>query len=51
MVISFTNALSRMKEEDEDVANTDSLAVLNDIVKFYQPSFREIERMLSYFSS
>ena len=44
------NALSGMKEENEVIANTESLSVLNDIVKFYQPSFREIERMLSYFS-
>lgn len=44
------NALSAMKEESEVIANTESVYVLNDIVKFYQPSFREIERMLSYFS-
>ena len=44
------NALSGMKEENEVIANTESVSVLNDIVKFYQPSFREIERMLSYFS-
>ncbi|EHR6782879.1 KAP family P-loop NTPase fold protein [Vibrio parahaemolyticus] len=44
------NALSGMKEENEVIANTESISVLNDIVKFYQPSFREIERMLSYFS-
>ncbi|SMY35006.1 KAP family P-loop NTPase fold protein [Photobacterium andalusiense] len=44
------NALSAMKEENDVIANTDSVSVLNDIVKFYQPSFREIERILSYFS-
>ena len=44
------NALSRMKEENEVIVNTESVSVLNDIVKFYQPSFREIERILSYFS-
>lgn len=44
------NALSAMKEENEVIANTESVSVLSDIVKFYQPSFREIERMLSYFS-
>ncbi|EOA6545477.1 TPA: P-loop NTPase fold protein [Vibrio vulnificus] len=44
------NALSGMKEENEVIVNTESVSVLNDIVKFYQPSFREIERMLSYFS-
>lgn len=44
------NALSRMKEENDVIANTESVSALNDIVKFYQPSFREIERMLSYFS-
>ena len=44
------NALSGMKEENEVIVNTESVSVLNDIVKFYQPSFREIERILSYFS-
>ena len=44
------SALSAMKEENEVIANADSVSVLNDIVKFYQPSFREIERMLSYFA-
>ncbi|MGF1884486.1 KAP family P-loop NTPase fold protein [Vibrio splendidus] len=44
------NALSAMKEDNEVIANSDSVSVLNDIVKFYQPSFREIERMLSYFA-
>lgn len=44
------NALSGMREENEVIENTVSVSVLNDIVKFYQPSFREIERMLSYFS-
>lgn len=44
------NALSGMKEENEVIANTESVSILNDIVKFYQPSFREIERILSYFS-
>ncbi|AYF20179.1 KAP family P-loop NTPase fold protein [Vibrio parahaemolyticus] len=44
------NALSGMKEENEVIVNTESVSVLIDIVKFYQPSFREIERMLSYFS-
>lgn len=39
-----------MKEENDVIANTESVSALNDIVKFYQPSFREIERMLSYFS-
>ncbi|RBP85695.1 hypothetical protein EBI01_02280 [Marinomonas rhizomae] len=44
------NALSSMKEENEVILNNESVSVLNDIVKFYQPSFREIERILSYFS-
>lgn len=44
------NALSAMKEENEVIANSESVSVLNDIVKFYQPSFREIERILSYFA-
>lgn len=43
-------ALSSMKDDNEAIVNSDSVSVLNDIVKFYQPSFREIERMLSYFS-
>lgn len=44
------SALHAMKEENEVIANTESVSMLNDIVKFYQPSFREIERMLSYFA-
>jgi len=43
-------ALSSMTEENEVIANSESISVLNDIVRFYQPSFREIERILSYFS-
>lgn len=43
-------ALKAMKDENEEIVNNDVVTVLNDIVKFYQPSFREIERVLSYFS-
>lgn len=43
-------ALETMKDDNEEIVNTDVVTVLNDIVKFYQPSFREIERVLSYFS-
>lgn len=43
-------ALKAMKDDNEEVVNNDVVSVLNDIVKFYQPSFREIERVLSYFS-
>ncbi|UPR37057.1 hypothetical protein ISX50_17460 [Vibrio cyclitrophicus] len=44
------NAISAMKDENEVIVNSDTISVLSDIVKFYQPSFREIERILSYFS-
>lgn len=43
-------ALKVMKDDNEVVVNSETVSVLNDIVKFYQPSFREIERVLSYFS-
>ena len=44
------NAIKEMKDENEVIINSDTVSVLNDIVRFYQPSFREIERILSYFS-
>lgn len=43
-------ALNSMTDDNEEIINSDVVKVLNDIVKFYQPSFREIERVLSYFS-
>lgn len=43
-------ALKTMKDENEEIVNTEVVSVLTDIVKFYQPSFREIERILSYFA-
>ncbi|EPB3310890.1 P-loop NTPase fold protein [Vibrio cholerae] len=43
-------ALNTMKDEGDEFVNNDTISVLNDIVKFYQPSFREIERILSYFA-
>jgi hypothetical protein len=43
-------ALKAMKDDNEEIVNNEVVTVLNDIVRFYQPSFREIERVLSYFS-
>lgn len=43
-------ALKAMKDDNEEIVNKEVVTVLNDIVRFYQPSFREIERVLSYFS-
>lgn len=43
-------ALNTLKNSDEQIVNQETIEVFNDIVKYYQPSFREIERILSYFS-
>lgn len=43
-------ALKAMKDDNEKIINNDVVSALSDIVKFYQPSFREIERTISYFS-
>ena len=46
----FKYALDSMKGSDEEIINKEVVTVLSDIVRYYQPSFREIERLLSYFA-
>lgn len=46
----LTNALRSMLDEDDCIANEDILSALEEIIKLHQPSFRQIERILSYFS-
>lgn len=49
--VNFLNfALKRMFNEEEQVLNSDSIEIFKEIIKFYQPSLREIERMLSYYA-
>ena len=43
-------AISEMKAKDEKIQNDLCIEVFNDIVKHYKISYREIERMLSYFA-
>ncbi|WP_299005639.1 P-loop NTPase fold protein [uncultured Shewanella sp.] len=43
-------ALKAMRDENESAVNKEAIMVLSDLVRCYQPSFREIERVLSYFS-
>lgn len=43
-------AISQMKTNDEKIQNDFCIDVFNNIVKHYKISYREIERMLSYFA-
>lgn len=43
-------AIKSMCSNDERIHNQESLQVFNQIIRYYQPSYREIERMLSYFA-
>ncbi|OSQ39817.1 KAP family P-loop NTPase fold protein [Thalassospira mesophila] len=43
-------ALKEMMETDEKINNTDTIEILAALVEYYKPSFREIERTLTYFS-
>lgn len=44
------HTITSMTEKEEKVINQESIRALSNIVRFYQPSFREIERMMSYFA-
>ncbi|MCP4114095.1 MAG: hypothetical protein GY737_01605 [Desulfobacteraceae bacterium] len=49
--IEFLNyAASSMTETEECITDQKAINTISEIVKFYQPSFREIERILTYFS-
>lgn len=43
-------AISNMMQGEESILNKHTINSFKDIIKFYKPSFREIERMLSYYS-
>lgn len=43
-------ALGKMLTNGEKINNSQILQTLDDVVRYYQPSFREIQRILSYFS-
>jgi len=43
-------ALSNMLEEDDKIKNDDILKVFEEIIKYYRPSLREIERILAYYA-
>lgn len=43
-------ALKNMFSENEQAHNSDVIDVFKEIIKYYQPSLREIERMLSYYA-
>ncbi|MEQ5775021.1 hypothetical protein J4E05_05805 [Thalassospira sp. NFXS8] len=48
--IFFKHALNKMSEDGEKILNTDTVQILLSLIKYYQPSFREIERTLTYFA-
>ncbi|KAB7672714.1 P-loop NTPase fold protein [Plesiomonas shigelloides] len=48
--VYLRHVLKSMMDDGTNTVNQDAIAVLESIVQFYQPSFREIERVLSYFA-
>ena len=43
-------SISKMKSETEEIKNDSCIKIFNDLIMHYQISYREIERMLSYFA-
>jgi hypothetical protein len=43
-------SIAKMEGDNEETSKSIATSALNEIVKYYQPSFREIERTLSYYS-
>jgi len=46
----FRSTLNAMLSQDETCQNTDATELLSQLVEYLKPSYREIERILSYFS-
>lgn len=46
----FRYALGKMLEESEQVRNHVTKTVLEELIRYHNPSYREIERILSYFA-
>lgn len=46
----FNYALDKMSDDGEDLASLQSSVILDELIKMFQPSYREIERVLSYFA-
>lgn len=46
----FRFALSKMLDAGEQIPNNVTKAVLEEIIRYHKPSYREIERILSYFA-
>lgn len=46
----FRFAMSKMLDAGEQIPNNVTKTVLEEIIRYYKPSYREIERILSYFA-